>query len=215
MTAREDVDRRMRQALLELDMVAGAKAASYEPRSRSGATSSVVLTGGNDPARAGSEADYYRRAYGPPFNRPSFRHPGAVDDHAREQLVKAARETLDKLRGHARPARPAGETTEQRIRRMLVETEGMAPHQVTTTRFCDIAPSARHVRHLRRRNGRDPETGALNPQQPVAMPRLAAELRIRRVQDLRRRGYSVRDAARTLGVSAKTIERDLGKERAA
>lgn len=204
---RQELDTAMRHVLVQL------ATCSHAPAVTGGGASSDEHPGGRRPPGDLGPEEFARR-YGSPFHACSSacRHrPPATSDSDRTGVLAAAREELRHLRGHDDRARPAGETGAEFIRRMLTETRGLAPEQVATTRF---RMAARTVRHHRRDASLDPETGYETEQAaPAETDGPARAARRARAHDLvENRGYSLRDAAKMIGVSVGTVHADLAAD---
>lgn len=213
--SRADLDRQMRAVLAQLETCSHAPAAPWGPTGRS--RSSDEPPGGQRPPGDLGHT-YYAREYGPPFNEPSARWPGAQDDEHRARIIKRARGELEHLRGQAEVARPEPESLEQLRRRIISQGAGWTVEQVALAMRC----GERLVIEARKAAGRDPDYG--RPLEPAEASRHraetgrfsadgpAVEARRQRLRDLvDRRGYTIANAARVLGISRSTAERDLGR----
>jgi hypothetical protein len=209
MTAREQLDQRMRDVLLQLAVCSHVSAPPYEPRGRSGATTSRVLVGGD----LGNH--YLALAYGAPFHicdgHCRHRWLPAHDDHAREQVLLQAETELASIR------RGAGLTDAQRnelkgdVAAMLEDTVGWAPEDVERSRF---RISARLVRRHRRAAGLNPETGQLVDDALELAGRDLEELR-RRARAYKAEGKQVSQIALLLRLHRNTVRKYVQNDRAA
>jgi hypothetical protein len=212
---RADLDRQMRAVLAQLETCSHVSAAPWGPTGRS-PSSDEPPGGGRPPGDLGHT--YYARAYGPPFHASTSRHPGAADDDQRARIVERARGELEHLRGQTQVDRPEPESLEQLRSRIVNQGEGWTVEQVALAMRC----GERLVIEARKAAGRDPEYG--QPLEPAESARhraeggrfqadgTAVEARQRRLRDLiDRRGYTLAGAARLLGISRSTAERDLGR----
>lgn len=197
---RAELDAAMREVLTQLALCSHIGAAGYEPRGRSRATNSVNLVGGDK----GNE--YFARAYGMPFHRPTPRHPGCVTDEQRKHVIDTAGDELRHLRGNGRGqvSKPKGETLEQLKARIVKDGEGFPLKEVAINFRC----GERIVRAAREEAGREPAFGRV----PEAGP--DAEARRARALELKDEGLTVTQIAKLLGVHRSTVERDLGKRAA-
>lgn len=216
---RKELDAAMREALFGLSTCSHIPAANPQ----GGSHSSDESKGGNrPPGDLGPE--HYARAYGPPFHtctsRCDHRVKPAVTDARRLAVLEETTDELEHLRGYgqSREPRPEGETAEQFAARIVNDGAGWSVRDAAVHFRC----GEQHVRRVRKAAGREPENGEATAPR-VGRPRAggrfadgpAAEARRVNLIDLvERRGYTIAAAARLLGVSRSTAERDLGKRAA-
>lgn len=199
---RAQLDGAMRQVLAELAVTSNGRIAAYNPTGGHASDPGDVTTGDANPPHL----DYAVR-YGEPFHTCTsdcYHRDPADDDHQRRQVLDQAREHLERLRGRDHHPRPAGETSDDTIRRMLTETEGWTPDEVERSRF---RMSARLVRRNRIAGGRDADTGHVVDDQADEHDEDLAD----RAVELRSRGMSQRQIAFILGKDKRQITRYLEK----
>lgn len=195
---REALNHEMRGVLAQLETCSHVPARVYGP-SGGGRSSDSPLGGERPPGDEGHVK--FARWYGPPFHEPTREHPGSQDDEQRKQVIRFARRELEHLRGHSVRKRPAGETREQRDKRIVKEGEGFTVKEVALRFRC----GERDVRRARADAEREPEFG----REPE--PTADAKARRDRARELERQGLKLAQIARILGVHRSTVERDLGK----
>lgn len=220
---RDRLDRDMRAALAQL------ATCSHVPAARAGSSTPATdeSIGGKRPPGDHGEA-IYTRLYGPPFHHPTAEYPGARDNRARAALIREAWDEVKHLRGHGRATveRPTGESAEEFAQRIVRDGRGW-PVRDAAVHFRTGEAAVRKAR----KNGAllvngvphnvDPETGEPLMPRGTAKPGRPAkgddsiERRRQRLIDLtERRGHSVAAAARLVGISRSTAERDLGRRAA-
>jgi hypothetical protein len=215
---RVDLDRQMRAVLAQLETCSHVSAAPWGPTGRS-PSSDEPQGGGRPPGDIGHT--YYAREYGPPFHAASTRHPGAPDDAQRARIIDRARGELEHLRGQAELDRPEPESLEQLRARIVKQGEGWTVEKVALAMRC----GERLVLEARKAAGREPDYGRVLEPAEKSRRRVetgrfqadasAVERRRRQLSDLiDRRGYTLANAARVLGISRSTAERDLGRRAA-
>lgn len=200
MTARDALDAEMRDVLAQLEVCSHVPANGYEPTGRSGATSSVILVGGD------TGPTFLARRYGPPFHEPTAKYPGCTTDEQRQKVIQMARDELAAIRGngYALRERPTGETVKQRDKRIVKDGEGFTCREVAISFRC----GERDVARARKAAGREPEYGR-HPESD-----LDPEKRRARVHEMKESGMTISQIRMQLGVSRSTIERDLGQRTA-
>jgi DNA invertase Pin-like site-specific DNA recombinase len=198
---RSDLDREMREVLVQLASCSHVPAAPWQPSGRS--RSSDETPGGTRPPGDLGHTRY-ARDYGPPFHERSRQYPGAVTNEQRRRVLERARTELEQLRGRGVKPRPAGESIQQRNARIIAEGTGWTVREVAIHFRC----GEREVRRVRAAAGREPEYGRVPERDPDA------ERRRRRARELIDTGHTLAQIARLLSVSRSTIERDLGRRAA-
>lgn len=193
---REDLDAEMRSVLIELAVISHVPAAGYEPKGRSRATDSVLLS--SDPRER--DHTYFAARYGPPFHHPTPRAPGCQTDEQRAEVITWARGELRAIRGTGPRPQPVGETIAERDARIVKEGEGFTRREVAIRFRC----GERDVTRARKNAGREPDLG----RQPEEG--LPADQRRGRVLKMKQNGMTPAQIARLLGVHRSTVERDLG-----
>jgi hypothetical protein len=189
---RVELDAEMGRQLCQLALCSHVQAVSYEPKSRSGATKSRVLTG--DKGNHWAAADY-----GPPF-APESRH-SARTDAERVEVIERTKAEVEHLRGgeHMHVQRPAGETVEQRDARIVSDGQGYTLKEAAIHFRC----GERDIRRARVAAGVDPDYGKA----PAGVTSINE--RRTRVVEYRGQGHSVSAIALLLRVSKDTVKRDL------
>lgn len=196
-----ELNAQMRHVLIQLSVTSTTPAAGYEPTSRSGATDSRVLAGGDT-----GPATYYARQYGPPFHPATARWPGAGTDARRRDLIEAATVELQQIRGGLVTPRPRfdDESLEARNARMIREGDGWKVRDVAVAFRC----GEREVRKVRLEAARNPDDGR----------ELAADAggdRIARARRMRQAGATTREIAEALSVHQTQVVRWLRPDRPA
>jgi hypothetical protein len=197
------LDAEMRAVLAQLETCSHVPAAGWGPTGRS-RSSDEHPGGGRPPGDIGHT--YFARWYGPPFHLRTPKHPGCVTDDQRRNVLKAAKDELGHIRG-GRVARPLvpGERREDWEKRMVKEGAGFTAKEVSIRFRCGI----RDVWKVRERHDREREYGR------VPEPDLDTQARRARVRELDGKGHTIAQIARLVGVHRSTVERDLGRRRAA
>jgi hypothetical protein len=214
-SSRDELDRQMRAVLAQLETC------SHAPAAVPGAIANSDEPPGGQRPPGDLGHTYFARDYGPPFHEASTRWPGAADDARRAAIIERARLELEHLRGHAAVERPEPETLEQLRARIIREGDGWTVEQVALAMRC----GERLVVEARKAAGREPEFGRVPETAEPTRERVstgrfqadspAVERRRMRLHDLiDRRGYTLAGAARVLGISRSTAERDLGRRAA-
>lgn len=230
---RAEIDAAMREVLAQLSTCSHVPAAGYGPSGGSG--TDEPLGGGRPPGDLGEAV--FARAYGRPFHEPTPRHPGAKDDDARLRILGEATDELEAIRGNgaSRVERPAGETDDERAKRIVRDGRGW-PIREAAVHFRVGESEVRKARLLGRievdgiPRPLDVDTGEPLPPTTTtrgsdvrdSAGRLAPDpetaerqdRRARQLTDLMGRGHSLAAAARLAGISRSTAERALGKRAA-
>jgi hypothetical protein len=194
---RAELDRQMRAVLAQLETCSHVPA----PSSSGGGSSSDEHPGGRRPPGDLGHT-YWARWYGPPFHERSSAHPGARDDDNRVQIINAARQELEHLRGHAVRERTQSESLDQLRARIVKQGEGWTVEEVARAMRC----GERLVIEARKQAGREPTFGRRVERPSEA---LARDERRRRAEEMREKGMSYRAIGSLLGVDGETIRRDL------
>lgn len=231
LTEREALDAEMRAVLAQIEICSHVPAAGWGPTGRS--RSSDDPPGGQRPPGDTGHTKF-AQAYGPPFHEATADHPGARSDEDRRRVIARARSELKEIRGLGDKPVVAGETRDQWERRLLREGEGFSAKEVAIRFRCGVrdvwkvreAPRcalcgcsqvAGHSGTCRARRhdveerwvSREREFG----REPGAD--LSTKERRRRVRDLAEKGHTIAQIARLVGAHRTTVERDLGRRRAA
>ena len=193
----QELEARMRAALLALSLTSNGRTTSYNP-SGSGGTPDYALVDDRGRGRL-AVGDAPQLEYAARWNR-------ADDDDERQAIVEDAELELERIT-KAPPAPPTSwETAEQLAQRIVREGAGFSRRDVAIA----MRTSARTVAAARAAAGVDPDLG-----QPIARPEdqhLSGDRRQRRVRELDARAVSAAGIARALGVSRSTVLRDLGRK---
>lgn len=183
---------RARQLLAKASVVPEASGQRLVPKTASPAADSA-------PPRTAGEStyDYFRRLF---FVDSDPRKP-PLENYWRPEAelhrgVKTAEEELAKLTGKAKPKESSIPPPAR-----IPAWKGSDPETVAKALMC----TQTQVRDWRRAQGFEPETG-----RPMQMENLPAEQRAEVARAWRSTGASLREIAKRLGVSAMTIQRDLG-----
>ena len=139
----------------------------------------------------------------PPHLEYRERYDRATTDVKRREVISAAEEELRTIR-HTQ-AKAVAEPEEAWERRLIKDGEGFDAQTVAVR----MNTGVKRVWSVRKRNGRDKDTGKL----PEAEERLSAQARTERARVMKDRGMSARQIAVMLRVDHKTVTSDL--ERAA
>jgi hypothetical protein len=207
MTERESLDRQMRDVLLDLAVCSHARTQTFDATGRSGATDSVILSGGDRGASPWAEL------YGPPFHEGrvgrgatalahDLKLPApASTDSGRRLVLKATRAELERIRGGSRSAemRPAGETVAERDRRVVADGQGMSPEDAAY--HFRLEGGERQARRIRIAAQRYPEDGT-----PIAGD-LTTDQKRDRAREMRTRKVPLREIAAALEVSHMKVAR--------
>ena len=181
------LDDRMKRALLALELTAQGKAYSYAPVTAHAAPESMEPLGDADPPHL-----LYARRYA-----------GCRTDAQREQVIEEAQDELKSIRKSQ--AKAVEEPSEAWERRLIKDGEGFDAQTVAVR----MNTGVKRVWSVRKRNGRDKDTGKL----PETEERLSVQARTERARVMKDRGMSARQIAVMLRVDHKTVTSDL--ERAA
>lgn len=236
---RPELDQAMRDILTKLALCSHIPATSYQPRGRSGATESRDLSGGDQGAHVHAVAygPPFHQCTGACRHRP----PATTDEQRLRVLHAATDEYEHLTGQSAVKAqRPQGETAAERDARIVRDYSGWSVREVAVAVRCgegDVRRARRHgkvnvdgrelpvdvengepVRPLepmpeqrgRGLAGRPRDASGRVTRDPATSERQAR--RRRQLQDLvHRRGHSIRQAARMLGISEKTARIALGE----
>lgn len=200
MSKRAELDRQMREALRELELMSHVPASGYQPTGRS--PSSDEHPGGRRPP-----GDYghthYAQDYGPPFHPRTTTHPGCIRDDQRERVLRRAQAEVDHMKGRTERPAPIEETPAERAARIVAEGEGFELTEVAVRFRC----GEREIRKAREAAGREIMYGRVLVEQGG----LTTEERRRRARELRDPPNNLpqNSIARMLGVDKATISRDL------
>lgn len=191
--ARAELDRDLRQVLAELELVSAGTIYSYNPvGTKTGFSSSLPVSGDASPPHI-----HYRQIYN-----------AQNDDWGRRQVIKQARDALDKLKRRTIPdgwtEKP--EDTDDRTERLLRLGEGVPLHEAAMRLNC--APS--ELRQLRKDAKRDVYLGEKLPDQTARTDREDLATRARQLKQQNPR-MSNREIGRKLNVSHVTIATYLAK----
>lgn len=192
MTSNKQQDRRAQVAFARLELVSHGKTASLN--STGGGADSTKARGGHCPSGEGHPAvddlrDEYRRC---------------LTDDGRDRIIERAENARDEIA--IRPTGPAPKTDVSVQELVLTKGQGYEPQQVAN----HFGLAVGFVVRIRKRAGRDGDTGELLPDQG-AQKRDREQGDMTRALDLIARGYSERDAARFSGVHRTQLRRALGK----
>jgi len=202
MSTRDDLDRQMRAVLAELSVCSHVPARAWGPtgRSRGG---DEPPGGGRPPGDLGPEA--FARRYGSPFHTctRNCRHRLVEGDTGREFVLGQARAELRSLRGGGlrRVVVREIETLDELKQRIVADGEGKSVNDAAVY-FCT---GQSIVRAARREADRDLDFG--RPAEPMPDP----ARRRARARELKAAKYSTAQIAWSLGVSRRTVARDLGE----
>ena len=179
-------DREMAQIIAHLSLLSYGSTTAWNASGTTGKPGSRIL----HVAMLGEVAhEHYRDQYN-----------SAATDHARDEIITDARRHL-----HAelkmRKVKVREETWAQLRERIVKEGEGWSASDVASA----LKTMERMVRKARVEMGHDPDTGL----QSIALMAGARKLRARELVEME--GCSARTAAFKLGVSYKTVLRDLGR----
>ncbi len=178
-------DQQMRAVLLELTLLMHGSTTSWSPTT-SGDRDRDPRPSGDSYPPAEEYRDHYQHAHG---------------ELARRRILKAARDELDRWRGHG-TQRHAGETQEQLDKRILRDGKDFDP-QTVAVRF---DTNAGRIRKLRIANGHHPETG-----KPLPDAKANKIETPERVIELSLQGCTLRQIETLTGVPRMTVSRMLGR----
>ncbi len=188
----DELETRMRQTLLALEMTSNARTAAYD--SSGGGSPDYVLV------------DDHGRGKLDPDDAPHLRYAKewdrAEDEVARAAVLKAAQDTLDRIRrSHADPA--AVETKDQRDRRIIKQGRGWPAGEVAIAIRCGITD----VHKARAAAGLDLEFG----EERVNGRAMTRAQRDAEIVSLRQRGMNPFQIAAKLGIPRTTVRDVLAR----
>lgn len=192
---RAELDRQMRDVLAQIETCSHVPAAGWGPKGRS-RSSDEHPGGGRPPGDTGHTR--FAHAYGPPFSEATNAYWQARTDEDRQRVLDEARAELAHIRGQTERPRVAGETSEQRNRRIVTEGEGFTVREVAIRFRC----GERDVRRARTEADREPELG-----HEIESPDR------HRVRELHGKGRTIASLTIQFGVSRSTVERWIGRRK--
>jgi hypothetical protein len=178
---RERQDRRMRQLLLELELVSHGTITAYNSSGGSAASVKALPPGESSPPHL-----RYRTAYNE-----------AADDRRRWEVISEARVELESITRRL-PTAPRGLSDAEVLIERVLELESWSANTVAMSLRC----ATRVVRRIRTDAGRDGETGKVLDLTAVDRADLAA-----RMQDEHKLNQA--EVAKRMGISQQTVSRLL------
>lgn len=188
----DEIETRMREVLLALALTSNGRTSAFD--SSGGGTPDYVLVddkGRGKLARGDAPELYYRSEW-----------EAALDRTAREQVLAAAQKELDHIR-HSHADRDAGESREDRDRRIVKDGRGISAREVALSVRCGV----KDVWNARRAAGVDTEFG-LESRNGRSMRNRDEE-----IKRLTSNGMNAAQVAQALQLSASTVRRALGLKR--